>query len=115
MSQQARTRCELPPQSFWREPPGWPGASAAWPPEPFPAAAGFDRFRSYAQTQLSGRLLLLRDVSHWYYAALLPGMVLFLQGRSIYSYIWLLPLLLAAELNHREATKLRNESREMAC
>lgn len=77
--------------------------------ESFPADAEFDRFRSYARAQLSRRFRLLRDASRWYYVALLPGLVLFLLGRSIYSYIWLPVLLLVAELNHREATEIQHQ------
>jgi len=55
----------------------------------------------------------LQSASYWYYGSLLPAVLLSLLGHPVYPYWIPLVVLVAAELNHREAEKVRQELDEL--
>lgn len=67
------------------------------------------RFDGSYREELAGYQAFVRRASYWYYGSLLPGITLVLVGYPVYPYWLPLMVLIAAELNHREAENLRRE------
>lgn len=70
---------------------------------PTAAPLGGDRkhYTQYCREELQRQSVLLNRLWHCYFGALLPGVLLLLQGASLYGYFVLAYVLLIGELNYR--------------
>jgi hypothetical protein len=73
------------------------------------ANSGLVEYGNAYRTELQRQSALLQRVWYRYFASLLPGCFLLLQGSFVYPYILPLCILLFAEIHLREAEKLQHE------
>jgi hypothetical protein len=72
---------------------GSPGAA--------PLGGGWKEYTQYCRTELQRQSLLLHRLWHWYFGSLVPGVLLLLQGSTIYGCFILTYVLLLGELIYR--------------
>jgi len=72
---------------------GSPGAA--------PLGGGWKVHTHYCQTELQRQSVLLHRLWHWYFGSLVPGVLLLLQGSTIYACFILTYVLLVGELIYR--------------
>jgi len=72
---------------------GAPGAA--------PLGGGWKEYTRYCRTELQHQSVLLHQLWHWYFGSLIPGVLLLLQGSTIYGCFILTYVLLLGELNYR--------------
>jgi hypothetical protein len=68
---------------------------------------------SFYRKELKRQRALLQWIQCWYFASLIPGVVLILLGSRVYSYLVLLPVLLVVAVVHLEATRRKQEVDEL--
>src|SRR5436190_17595975 len=66
-----------------------------------PLGGGWKVHTQYCQTELQRQSVLLHRLWHWYFGSLIPGVLLLLQGSTIYGCFILIYVLLLGELNYR--------------
>jgi hypothetical protein len=72
---------------------GSPGAA--------PLGGGWKEYTQYCRTELQHQSVLLNRLWHWYFGSLIPGVLLMLQGSTIYGGFILVYVFLLGELNYR--------------
>jgi hypothetical protein len=72
---------------------GAPGAA--------PLGGGWEVHTQYCQTELQRQSVLLHRLWHWYFGSLIPGVLLLLQGSTVYGCFILTYVLLTGELIYR--------------
>lgn len=72
---------------------GSPGAA--------PLGGGWKVHTQYCQTELQRQSVLLHRLWHWYFGSLIPGVLLLLQGSTVYGCFILTYVLLTGELIYR--------------
>ena len=70
-------------------------------PEPAPLGGEWKHYSEYWRTELHRQSVLLDRLWHWYFGSLIPGVLLLLQGSTIYGCFILTYVLLVGELLYR--------------
>ena len=71
------------------------------PPLYTPLGGGWKEYTQYCRTELQRQAVLQHRLWHCYFGALIPGVLLLLQGATVYGYFVLAYVLLIGELNYR--------------
>ena len=70
-------------------------------PGTVPLGGGWKEYTRYCQSELERQSVLLHRLWHWYFGSLIPGVLLLLQGSTIYGCFILTYVLLIGELLYR--------------
>jgi hypothetical protein len=70
-------------------------------PEPAPLGGEWKHYSQYCRNELQRQAVLLDRLWHWYFGSLIPGVLLLLQGSTVYGCFILTYILLIGELLYR--------------